>query len=259
MGCFLFEREHHQRIAKALRCFDPEVLQRTGLFFGGGTAIVLALGEYRLSNDIDFLCASEEGYRFLRNAVNERDLGVLTKSPFKLLREVRTDRYGIRTAIEVDGVAIRLEFVSEGRIELQGELDEQLGVPVLSRTDMFAEKLLANADRGLDRAIMCRDLIDLAMMITHWGEIPPAALDKARKAYGKQIDTRLVQVSNMLSDPSVLSACLKSMAMDQELGVSIRSALHITPARLPGYPGDLSEDDTECSAQGKNASGLTPN
>lgn len=221
----LFEREHHRRIAKALQLFDHDILHQTGLFFGGGTAIVLALGEYRLSNDIDFLCSSEDGYRFLRNAVNEHDLGVLTKIPLKLLREVRTDRYGIRTAIEVDGVAIRLEIVSEGRIELEGELDVQLGVPVLSRTDMFAEKLLANADRGLDRAVMYRDLIDLAMMITHWGEIPQAALAKARKAYGKQIDVRLEQVSKLLADPVLLSSCLNSMSMNPELGASIRTAI----------------------------------
>ncbi|MEH0072719.1 nucleotidyl transferase AbiEii/AbiGii toxin family protein [Pannonibacter sp. Pt2-lr] len=39
------------------------------MLFGGGTAIVLQLDEYRESVDIDFLCASQEGYRLIRQAV----------------------------------------------------------------------------------------------------------------------------------------------------------------------------------------------
>lgn len=41
----MFERPHHQRIQKVLQCFDNELLTRANCFFGGGTAIVLALGE----------------------------------------------------------------------------------------------------------------------------------------------------------------------------------------------------------------------
>ena len=38
-------------------------------WFAGGTEIVLDLGEYRLSKDIDFLCADVDGYRELRSIV----------------------------------------------------------------------------------------------------------------------------------------------------------------------------------------------
>lgn len=67
------------------------------------------------------------------------------------------DRYGIRTTLEVDGVPIKLEIVSEGRIKIEGDLDSVFGVPTLSRSDMFAEMLLANADRGLERSMMIRE------------------------------------------------------------------------------------------------------
>lgn len=34
------------------------------------------------------------------------------------MRQVRTDRYGIRTILEVDGTPIKVEFVREDRIQL---------------------------------------------------------------------------------------------------------------------------------------------
>jgi len=54
--------------------------------------------------------------------------------------------------VEVEGAPIRLEFVHEARIELGGAVDASLGVAVLTREDLFAEKLLANADGHLDAA-----------------------------------------------------------------------------------------------------------
>jgi|GEM_PF-1245363 len=92
-------------------------------------------------------------------------LGVLLNNPIKHLREVHTDRYGIRTILEVDGIPIKVEFVREDRIQLSGYYDEILSVPILAKTDMYSEKLLANADRGLDKFVKSRDLINLAMMI----------------------------------------------------------------------------------------------
>ncbi len=51
----MFERPHHQRMAKLLHAFDTELLNTTQCYFAGGTAIVLLLGEYRESLDIGFL------------------------------------------------------------------------------------------------------------------------------------------------------------------------------------------------------------
>jgi len=59
----MFERPHHQRIGKILHAFNAALLHETKCYFGGGTAIVLSLDEYRESLDIDFLCASNDGYQ----------------------------------------------------------------------------------------------------------------------------------------------------------------------------------------------------
>lgn len=217
----MFERAHHQRIARILQAFDADMLQQAQCFFAGGTAIVMALGEYRESRDIDFLCASVEGYRLLRNTINQHSLGALLKTPLTYRREVRADRYGIRTFVDVDGVAIKLEIISEGRIAIDGVLDSALNVPVLARSDLYAEKLLANADRGLDRSTTSRDIIDLAMMIRHWGAIPETAWRKAKGAYGKHVEQAFEASCQMVNDRQWLNQCLQRMQMNPQLGDEI--------------------------------------
>lgn len=49
----MFDRPHHQRIEKLLDCFNSELLLQAECYFGGGTAIVLSLGEYWESIDVD--------------------------------------------------------------------------------------------------------------------------------------------------------------------------------------------------------------
>ena len=221
----MFERTHHQLIEKLLHCFDVEGLRAANCFFGGGTAIVLSLGEYRESVDVDFLCASKIGYRSLRNAVTQQSLGSLLKTSVKHSREVRSDLYGIRTFLEIDGTPIKVEFISEGRIELSGDGQAICGVPTLSLVDMFAEKLLANTDRGYDKSIFSRDMIDLAMMIRAWGEIPSAAWGKVREAYGESADRAFQNSVTMLRDPAYLTTCLKRMHMQPDLLEGIQTVL----------------------------------
>lgn len=221
----MFERPHHQKIAKLLHCMDGELLARAKCYFGGGTAIALKLGEYRESLDIDFLCSDKDGYRLLRNAITPPTLGAVLLSPVKHLRDVRTQRDKISTFLDVDDVPIRVEFVLEGRIAIDGALDPELGVPVLARDDMYAEKLLANADRALDRSQMSRDLIDLAMMIRVWGPIPATALAKAEAAYGQAIRDYFDRGLALLRDDRYRNECLKAMAMAPELGAGIVATL----------------------------------
>ncbi|MBA3485863.1 MAG: nucleotidyl transferase AbiEii/AbiGii toxin family protein [Lysobacter sp.] len=175
----MFERANHRRIASVLHAFDGELLERVNCFFGGGTAIVLMLNEYRESVDINFLCADHDGYRELRQSLSAPTLGALLRTPLKHTRDVRTERDKISTYLEIDGIPIKVEFVLEARIDIGGAMDASLCVPVLSRQDMDAEKILANADRGPDRSVMSRDIIDLAMMIRGWGPIPEAAWSKS--------------------------------------------------------------------------------
>jgi len=95
-----FARARHARVAAALGALNGTFLGDCQCWFGGGTRIVLELGEYRESEDVDFLCASAPGYRALRSAIDDRSLGKITAKPLALLREVRADRYGIRTVLE---------------------------------------------------------------------------------------------------------------------------------------------------------------
>jgi hypothetical protein len=225
MVCCMFSRPHHQRIAKVLQSLNSDLLQQADCFFAGGTAIVLSLAEYRESLDIDFLCASNAGYRLLRNTVSVQGLGDLLEEPLPYLREVNTDRYGIRTVLEVDKQPIKVEFVREDRISLKGFFNMDLGVPMLSRVDMYAEKLLANADRGLDKFVKSRDIIDLAMMIDSWGDIPYEALEKTYEAYGDHAISALRKSLKLIEDKTYLLACLKTAHMEEGL-------LELIPALL---------------------------
>ncbi|MEK1933203.1 MAG: hypothetical protein AAAC47_26190, partial [Pararhizobium sp.] len=44
-------------------------------------------------------------------------------------------------------------------------LDDELGVPTLLPADMFAEKLLANADRCVDPSVNYRDALDIGQRL----------------------------------------------------------------------------------------------
>ena len=104
-------RPRHRTVLAALRALEADFLARAECFFGGGTRIVLALGEYRESGDVDFLCANREGYRALRSTVSEASLGSIAKPSLKLAREVVADRYGIRTFLDVRGEKLKLEII----------------------------------------------------------------------------------------------------------------------------------------------------
>lgn len=178
---------------------------------------MLSLNEYRESVDVDFLCSSIDGYRALRNTITNASLGDILAQPVELARDVRADRYGIRTFVRVDGTPIKFEIVCERRIDIAGAIDPVFGVPTLLREDMYAEKLLANADRCGDVSVASRDAIDLAMLIEHWGNVPEEAWVKARQAYGRSIDTSYMKAVELLSDQAYLTSCLQKMHMELAL------------------------------------------
>lgn len=227
----MFKRPHHQRIAELLKALDGSLLERAECYFGGGTAIVLALGEYRESVDVDFICSSTEGYRLLRNTIRPNDLGDLLIRPMTHVRDVRASQYSISTYLDVSDTPIKIEFVRESRIGLAGAYDATLGVPVLSRVDMYAEKLLANADRGLDKWMRSRDLIDIAMMIKHWGPIPQKAWSKAQEAYGDYVVKLFESSRELIRDSQYLADCLQSMKMDPSIAEWLPEILGVTPER----------------------------
>lgn len=224
---FLFERPHHRRIVTLLQGMSSALLRETCCYFAGGTAIALQLGEYRESVDIDFLCADGEGYRRLRTSVFDHGLAELFPAGVETLREVRADRDGIRSVLVSQGVPVKFEIVREARVTLDAIDVPGLPVPCLTRSDLFTEKLLANADRYGDKSVLSRDLIDLIVMQLHWGSIPAAARIKAISAYGPSVDSALDRATRQLREqPAYLAECLTKMAIDESTGQRIRHFLN---------------------------------
>ena len=214
-----FQRVHHTAILKALRALDGDYLMETKCYFGGGTAIVLELGEYRESIDIDFLCADQAGYRALRTAIaGQPNLNKLLRAGEELecLREVRADQYGLRTVIRSQDTSIKLEIVRETRINLQGMVDPRYGLPVLDRTHMYAEKLMANSDRWYQPDVASRDILDLSVMISRWGPIPDEAWAIAEEAYGTKAREDYEKAVEKIRKPEHIESCAKKMQIDIE-------------------------------------------
>ena len=126
--------------------------------------------------------------------------------------DIRSDQYGIRTKVFVQGKPIKFEIVLEGRIALASpkKRDSIAGVATLTRLDMAASKLLANSDRGLDMGMHCRDVIDLAMLNLSKTEFFEATT-KSKQAYGEAILKDLTKVIDRLGEAGLLERCMKAM------------------------------------------------
>ncbi len=218
-----FVRPEHNIIAEVLASMNSDLLADAKCWFGGGTAIVLSFGEYRRSLDLGFLCADRDGYRKLREAFFDHGIRALFPEPIEVLRDVRADSSGIRMGVRHKDQPIKFEIVREARIDLDGTLDELLHVPTLSPRSMFAEKLLANADRCQDRAVAYRDAIDLGRLVEAHGSIPDDAIEISEAAYGHDIARKLTWVLNRLQRPEELRHAAQSLDMDLD---TARSSIH---------------------------------
>ena len=210
-----FKLAAHVEVVAMLSKLDRAFLDCCKCYFGGGTRIVLELGEYRESRDIDFLCASHEGYRMLRETVSQASLGKLSPRDLVLARDVRMDQYGIRTWIARGEFKIKFEIIREARIDLDS--DQTAGIPVacLSHRHAFAEKFLANADRGMDPSTLSRDAVDLAFMVEGWSRRDAATgLAIARAAYGADVDRKLDSVIGKLrEDKAYRKRCVDGLGI----------------------------------------------
>lgn len=200
----MFERQHHQRIAYALRALNDPLLRENKYLFTGGTVIALRYGEYRESVDINFLVSDISCYRNLRQLLTTGGIAAILSEdaePLIQQREIRADQYGIRTILTVADQAIKFEIVLEGRIELSasGSKDEVCGVAALTPLDMAVSKLLANSDRWADEGVFNRDVIDLAMMTPSLALLRQAVA-KAETAYGQAICCDLGKAIQRLQD-----------------------------------------------------------
>ena len=212
----MFKREHHQKIFEVLQRLDAQVLKNHACYFGGGTAIALMNGEYRESVDIDFLVSDLMSYRALRELLTGPEgIAAITKSGRELVlaREIRTDQYGIRAMLLVGGINIKFEIISEGRIAFDTPKDKDCvgDIVTLSRIDLVASKILANADRWSDDSVFSRDVIDLAMMKVNKKELHQA-FEKARMAYGDSVAVSLEKaIDRLFIKEGLLDSCMTAM------------------------------------------------
>jgi Nucleotidyl transferase AbiEii toxin, Type IV TA system len=180
-----FKHEFHQKILTVLSHLNVEFIQECRAYFGGGTLVSMQQGEYRLSKDIDFMCPMDGGYRLLRRRVAEGGYDAIFSGRDSLFlpQDIQANQYGIRFPVIVDGTTIKFEMVCEGRIEFgEPSYPHWSPVPCLNLVDIFAQKLLANADRWPSDRVNSRDLIDLGMLRLA-SSIPQKAIDKAEAAY----------------------------------------------------------------------------
>ena len=221
-----FRRPWHRLVWQVLESLNGDLLARARCWFGGGTRVAMELGEFRESVAVDFLCEDREGYRILRSTVTQSSLGDLASPALELMRDIRTDMYGIRTFLRVDGQPVKFEVIFEGRIPLSGEARSPFPVEVLARSSCFAEKLLANADRGRDRSTNARDLIDLAFMAAHWPEEDLCTgVATARSAYGDVVQRELDAALSRLNDADYRQRCLTALSVSDTdaLGEGLRA------------------------------------
>lgn len=241
----MFERAHHRNVALVLQALDPAVLSERHCYFGGGTAMVLQRGEYRLSVDIDFVVSDIQGYRDLRQMLTgPAGLGPLARPGLRLEldREVRADQYGIRTRVVAGASAIKFEIFLEGRVELSrpGPDDLVCGVQTLAGIDMAAEKLLANADRWRDDSVYSRDIIDLAMMAAPKALLH-AACGKAEQAYGESVRESVASAARMLrANPRRLDECIRALQVQSVTKAQLWAAIRRLGSLLP-EPGPPAE------------------
>ncbi len=210
-----FEIGHHQLIYHVLENLNCEFLSDCRTYFGGGTLISLDLGEYRTSNDVDFICSLGSDYRKLRNAISDRNPRILLKDNSELaIERLTADQYGMRMAIVVDEIPIKTEIIAEARFEL--DLPRQPSwspVECLSITDCFTSKLLANADRHADPSVHSRDLINLAFL-RNSQPIPPLAIEKAEAAY-RVISPLKAALTKFQADADLRFHCYENLRISE--------------------------------------------
>jgi len=248
----MWRRPEHLRIVSLLRGMNAPWLLENRCWFGGGTAVVLTHGEYRVSRDVDFLCDDVLGYRELRSmAIREGAKGFF-RGNVEQVRDVRVDQYGVRMCVALDGIPIKVEIIREARISLSGSLNSLLGVPVLSTTHLMAEKLLANADRGEDPSIAHRDAVDLGFLVLGaGGDLSPEACEMALRAYGEDVLKKLFLALEHLGrqEERRRSAMTLGMELDDvdRAIMALRRAVYRRWPPVPGLEAEQAPGSGDCA------------
>jgi len=241
----MFRRESHRSVLAVLGFLQAGKLSACKALFGDGTRIVLDLGEYRESEDVDFLCSDQDGYAEIRFAASTGGYAALFTAEglreLQFPREIRTDQYGVRFVALHGTRTVKVEIIREARTDLDaGVRPAWSPVDCLSIPDCYAEKLLANSDRWADRQVLSRDLIDLAVLRSRIGSIPAEAWKKAEVAYRSAARGDLRKaLALLLGDGGYQERCFQGLRIeDRETLLSSRSSildLYLKPAQSQWY------------------------
>jgi hypothetical protein len=211
-----FKVNRHQIIHQILKGLNRDLLSECRAYFGGGTLISLDLGEYRTSNDIDFICPFGADYSRLRRSINELTPQILLMDDSHLeISRIMIDQYGIRLGIVANGVTIKTEIIAEAGFELDPPRQPNWSpVQCLSVSDCFTSKLLANADRYNDSSVRSRDLIDLAHLRLA-GSIPTSAIAKSEAAYYRAMPALTDALTQFQRDRDWRNDCYEQLNISQ--------------------------------------------
>lgn len=247
----MFERPLHRRIARVLGALNGNLLKEHCCLFGGGTAIALRFGEYRESVDIDFMLSDVNHYRSLRQLLmSTRGINAIVlpgQDLFAQARDIRSDQYGIRIKLSVEGQPIKFEIVLEGRIELAAPTakDVVCGIATLTVIDMLASKLLANSDSWADDGVFSRDLIDIAMMQPRL-PVLRQAIAKAEGAYGQTVRADLEKAILLIQQrQGRLEHCMQAMAMTLPKALVWQRLRNLRKALSACEPGQVDNNTKE--------------
>ena len=206
-----YRHPHHNVIAGILeRMRNKEFLIRHGVFFGGGTAISLLHGEYRLSLDIDFL-VDAEGAVAVRNKIYTEGFNSFFPD---CVDTPNMDRYLIRGYVQ----DVKVEFLLGSLTPISGKpLEQFFDIPTLDITSFMAQKLMANAGRGMmDPSALCKDIIDLGILAKHDMDSFPQALADAEAACGTTIREGFTSVFMRLLEPERRKHVFEELKMSPE-------------------------------------------
>jgi hypothetical protein len=205
------DARYHHCLRVLIGSLNAPFLAVNGCFLSGATPVIFSLDEYRTADSLVLSCFGQNGYRQLREVVSHTSLGPIFRQPIELARPVRADRFGIRTYVMVDSRPIHIEIYKEDRFR------PAPGCPTsaltLSRSDMFVERLLANADQSLGATTVSAPAVDLAIMVSSWGAIPEEAWNKALNAYGSSVTQAYIAAVSMLRDAKCRSHCVHDLSL----------------------------------------------
>jgi len=224
----MFERSHHRRVEQVIRLLRSRFLEQNGAYFGGGTSIALQIREYRESVDVDFLCNDASGYRQIQQAIFAKGHDALCLPGTALAGELIRSRDAVRFFVDLQDAQrpVKCEIIREGYLPSFQPGPEVAGVISLRPEDLMATKLLANADRGLDRALRFRDFFDFVMAALEWPEQASTAMAKAVAAYGDSAGSALEKVADLLrANKELRIEAYERLAMSGEARAAIDQVL----------------------------------